>query len=93
MYFFGPDSGETCCSQPMEAIRVSEEAQLFTQSFFNYDFSTTFKYSCQTCSRQLPFDGREVGILNFNNRYLVDIGMESNLQYRTILRAFGVENQ
>lgn len=71
-YNFSPPE-ETCCGKQMKQMNVSNQVHLFTASFFSFHRSAMNHRICEECKRTAPFDGREFGILNFNNLYLFDI--------------------
>lgn len=70
---FSPDS-ETCCGQTMDSVRMNSNAQLFTPTFFPFERSTVSANVCKMCGKVSDFDGRQYGVLNYNNNYLFDIG-------------------
>lgn len=63
----------------MVASVASHNAQLFTWNFFSTESIRTYKSSCAICEKSHFFDGRVHGVVNFNNRYLIDVGISHNL--------------
>lgn len=73
LHSFYPEQ-QACCNQALSPSLVSSAGQIFSSGFFSPGKSQVYSSTCATCGREWNFDGRDTGILNYNNRYLFDVG-------------------
>jgi hypothetical protein len=72
---FLPETKE-CCSELMQATVLKNEVWILTPNGILPAKSSVWITYCRRCRRTAYFDGREYGIVNFENRIMVDIGID-----------------
>lgn len=72
--YFLPDI-TVCCGETMqEAIDSAKDVRTITTQGVMPFNGKVLKTHCKYCSKIYSFEGRKFGIVNFENRYMVDIG-------------------
>lgn len=64
-----------CCGERMTGgtRSVNEVWTITTQGLMPFR-AGSWQLTCKQCTKIHYFDGRKVGIVNFENRYMIDIG-------------------
>lgn len=64
---------ELCCCRPL--LISTKPCEVYTaQQFYYGDRFTISTGICKECETVYIFDGRDIGMVNFNNRTLIDSG-------------------
>lgn len=70
---FKPEK-KICCDEELQTSVFSKAGHLYTIQGFSTMDVRIYCSTCKKCGISTHLDGREYGLLNFGNLYLIDVG-------------------
>jgi hypothetical protein len=64
----------SCCNEPVNGTLIHQEVWAITTQGILPMKGSIWRAQCQQCMATFFFDGREYGLVNFESRYMIDIG-------------------